>query len=341
MIPARAVCYSVDRQHGAWIESRRLQVDARGGSTETVQHDGRDNDIARSLWPFGFALAAAAFLVGLVISWWLVAIAGGVAVVIGGLWIADSIRRRHPHLLEEEAEQRSEPVKQAPARTTATAAAGGISRSRFLEASTLGLGAVMGAAITVPSVGFMVAPAFSKQRNKDADVGPLGNFPKDIFMVATFLLDKDQGDVSRRTAYIRYNGELEGQPSFTVLSNRCAHLGCPVQPNGPIDEKATNEYETSNGPVRLMPSNPAGFGCPCHGGAYDVEGNRTAGPPTRALDRYEYSIVDGHLHIGGMYSVGTVKGTGKDARIRKFDLAAPGQHVDDWQWWLYPGQPPH
>ena len=31
---------------------------------------------------------------------------------------------------------------------------------------------------------------------------------------------------------------------------------------------------------------PAGFGCPCHGGAYDTEGNRTAGPPVRSLDRF-------------------------------------------------------
>ena len=41
-----------------------------------------------------------------------------------------------------------------------------------------------------------------------------------------------------------------------------------------------------------------------------------------------------------MFSVGTVKGTGADARIRKYNLAAPGQHVDGWEWWLYPLQPP-
>ena len=37
------------------------------------------------------------------------------------------------------------------------------------------------------------------------------------------------GEVAGRTAYVRYNGELEGEPSFTILSNRCVHLGCPVQ----------------------------------------------------------------------------------------------------------------
>ena len=303
-----------------------------------MQHGG-DNGIARSLWPFGFALAAAAFLVGLVINWWLVAIGGGVALVIGGLWIVDSIRRRHPHLLEETAEHIADAPAAAPVRRPATAGPA-FSRSRFLEASTLGLGAVMGGALTVPSVGFMIAPAFERQRHGDADLGPVDNFPEGTYMVTTFMLDKRQGDVSRRTAYIRYNGLLQEQPSFTIVSDRCAHLGCPVQPSGPISEDS-KKIETSNGEVTLSESNPAGFSCPCHGGAYDAEGNRTAGPPVRALDRYEYSIRGGNLFLGKMFSVGTVKGTGADARIRKFTLAAPGQHVDDWEWWLYPLQPPH
>ena len=29
----------------------------------------------------------------------------------------------------------------------------------------------------------------------------------------------------------------DGEPSFTILYSRCVHLGCPVQPNGPIDEE--------------------------------------------------------------------------------------------------------
>ena len=51
------------------------------------------------------------------------------------------------------------------------------------------------------------------------------------------MIDPAEGEVSRRTAFIRNNGTLttKGQqvPSFTIISNRCAHLGCPVQANGP------------------------------------------------------------------------------------------------------------
>lgn len=304
--------------------------------------DEREQGIARSLWPFGLALAIAATLVGLVISWWLVAIGGGVTLVIGGLWIVDTMvkaaKAKHPHLLEETEEPLVDDA--APARRPAPAL-GPMTRSRFLEAGTLALGGVMGGAITVPAVGFVIAPAFQKQPHVDANVGPLTNFPEGTFMVTTFLRNPKEGDVSRRTAYVRYNGLLGDLPSFSVISNRCAHLGCPVQPSGPIFEETAKKFTTTTGEVTLIESKPAGFACPCHGGAYDSEGNRTAGPPVRGLDRYEFLIRDGNLYIGKMYSVGHVKGTGANAVIQKFDLASPGQHVADWEWWLYPAQPPH
>ena len=70
-----------------------------------------------------------------------------------------------------------------------------------------------------------------------------------------------------------------------------------------------------------MPTQAAGFGCPCHGSQFDAEGNRTAGPAPRALDRYEFSIRNGRLWLGRLYSVSRVDGNGANARIRRF--AAP------------------
>ena len=149
--------------------------------------------------------------------------------------------------------------------------------------------------------------------------------------------------MTRRTAYIRNNGQLNGQPSFTIISNRCAHLGCPVQPNGPSFPDETKNVNTGSGQhVTLIKMLPAGgFGCPCHGGQYDTEGNRTAGPPVRSLDRFEYAIVKGHLILTKTYSVAHVDGEGKDAVIHKYGLAGPGQHIDGWEQVFYPLQPPH
>ena len=102
-----------------------------------------------------------------------------------------------------------------------------------------------------------------------------------------------QGEVSRlHRLRPQQRPPRASQPSFTIISNHCAHLGCPVQPNGPLAEKDT---KTVSRDVTLIPTPPSGFGCPCHGGQYDTEGNRTAGPPVRALDRYSFSIRNGHL----------------------------------------------
>jgi hypothetical protein len=111
-----------------------------------------------------------------------------------------------------------------------------------------------------------------------------------------------------------------------------------VQANGPLDEARKKQV----GDVTLIPTvSIAGFGCPCHGGQYDTEGNRTAGPPVRALDRYAFSIRHGRLFIGKPFSVSHVDGAGASAKIHKWAFSYPGEHVDGLESWLYPIQPPH
>jgi Rieske Fe-S protein len=216
------------------------------------------------------------------------------------------------------------------------------SRSHFLEASTIGLGVAIGAAINVPILGFMVLPAFTNQDEPEVDLGPLENFPQDTFVIATYFEDPSQGEVSRRTAFIRNNGliaegEYKGQPSFTILFSRCVHLGCPVQPNGPVEEKVVYTPLNKDLPaVELYPVLAQSFGCPCHGGLYDSEGRRTAGPPVRSMDRYEYSIKNGRLVIGSLFSVGNVSNGGSEAVISRYDWVTPGVHVDGFEAWLYP-----
>jgi Rieske Fe-S protein len=216
-------------------------------------------------------------------------------------------------------------------------------RSKFLEASTLGLGAVIGGLVTVPALGLAVGPALVKQGKKPVDLGPFDEFPEGQFSIATFLTNPEEGEVSRRTAYVRNNGLKDGVPSFTIVSNRCVHLGCPVQVNGLALENQKKRVQVEDGPaVELTPTQAAsGFGCPCHGGQYDIEGNRTAGPPVRALDRYSYGIIDGRLVLLDTYSVGEVDGEGADATIKKYELANPGDHVDGPEAWLYPLNAPH
>jgi Rieske Fe-S protein len=308
----------------------------------TEPHDEHPHVPGPSLWPVGFAVGVVVLLVGLIISWWIAGIGALVALAFAFLWVRDLTSGT-------ELAQAPDVAPESPTGAEVPATVGGMAmpptepeerfpRSQFLELSTLGLGAVIGGIVTAPAIGFMVAPAFLKQGEKDHDIGPITDFPEGKYVVTTWTADLAQGEVSRKTAYVRYNGQLNGQPSFSIISNHCAHLGCPVQPNGPLEPSKTKH----NKDVTLIPTiSIAGFGCPCHGGQYDTEGNRVAGPPVRALDRYSFSIRQGHLFLGKPFSVSEVQGTGATAKIHKWTFAFPGEHVDGLESWLYPIQPPH
>ncbi len=273
------------------------------------------------------------------------AVGAAIAIVFGFLWIRDVTGGVRGPVAPVEPETRvvhetsSEPATAGasgmPLATDEEAEAEQYSRSGFLTAATLGLGGVIGGVITVPVLGFAVLPSFTNQKKQNVELGPLEDFPEGQFLIATYMEDPKIGEVSRRTVFVRNNGLLEGQPSFTILFSRCVHLGCPVQPNGVIDE-AGKKTVGDTVKVDLTPVQPAGFGCPCHGGQYDTEGNRTAGPPVRALDRAEYSIRNGKLWLGDFYSVGKVDSTGARARIKKYNHTNPGVHVDGIESWLYP-----
>ena len=286
-----------------------------------------------SIWPFAFALGVAVALVGLIISWPVAAVGGIIALVFGILWIREATR-----------DMRAEPEPEAPRAAVVVEEEDEpdehhYTRNVFLGAATLGIGAAIGAVVTLPVLGFAVAPAFVGQESDPVDVGPLDGYPEGQWMITKFNLVPDEAEsVVARTAYIRNNGLMDdGQPSVTILSNRCVHLGCPVQPTGLTED--TEKIETEAGTIERAPSAPSGFACPCHGGAYDLEGNRVAGPPVRALDRYSYSIVDGNLVLGQLFSVSEVNGTGAEAEMTTYKHQDPGTHVDGPEQLFYPYVP--
>jgi len=67
--------------------------------------------------------------------------------------------------------------------------------------------------------------------------------------------------------------------NLNILSNSCAHLGCPVR--------------------WLIIEGEGEFLCPCHGGIYDINGAHVAGPPPRGMFSYPVAEVrdNGKLYI--------------------------------------------
>lgn len=296
-------------------------------------HNGDDKPHlpSPSIWPVGFAVGIACMLAGIVVSTPAVIVGAVIALVFGALWARDAMRPTQapsqPDQVETAmAEPEPEEVNRFP-------------RNQFLELTTLGIAGVITAVVALPVVGFAILPAFTNQKRQGVDLGPTDNFPENEWIEATFLLDPSVGEVSRRTAFVRYNGVFEDLPSYTLISNRCVHLGCPVQAAGPRREDERKTVDTEQAEIALTPVLPAAYSCPCHGGAYDTEGNRTAGPPVRAMDRFKFDIDNGRLILLDTFSVAKVEGEGAQAKLEAYGVQGPGEHVDGLEGWLYPLQP--
>ena len=278
--------------------------------------------------PVSFAIGVVVLLVGLVVNLQVIAPLGAAIALVAGLaWALGSGSKRRPTTPRPSASAEATGAERFP-------------RSRMLERATLGIGALVALGAVLPAVGAAVLPTILNQRRRPVDLGPVDDFPQGQFVVATFISDPAMGEISRRTAYVRNNGFLGKSPSFTIMSSRCTHVGCPTQPNGPVFGQQRRALKTANGEVGLIPTDPAaGFGCPCHGSQFDTEGNRTAGPAPRALDRYQFSIRRGHLWLGDIYSVSRVQGAGANARIHSFKRLGDGEPATGPESLLYPSDP--
>jgi Rieske Fe-S protein len=203
----------------------------------------------------------------------------------------------------------------APATTTPVADKE-MTRGQFLTAATVGVGGIMGALIAVPVAGMALGPVFSGSDFEPVFLGKLDEFKDGTFtkVVLQPHAEKPDAYVRKKVAFVRRNAKdgddklaLKGQEEYSVISNTCMHLGCPVQ------------------------SGPTGFVCPCHGGAYNEDGKRIGGPPVRPLDRYVWEKRGEELWATAIYSLDN-KGERKKHRD-------PGQHTSGPESWFYPLQP--
>ena len=295
---------------------------------DRLEHETKPEAATPSIWPLTFAVGIAVLLIGLILNPLVIATLGaGIAAAAGFLWV----RGERPHKLRAATE--------APALVADEDDHERFPRSRLLERATVAVGGLVALGVAAPAVGLAVLPSFLGQGRRPVELGPVDAFPEGQFVVATFLSDPQQGEVSRRAVFVRNNGLLGNLPSFTIMSSRCTHVGCPTQPNGPVFTQQRRAERTNVGEVGLVPAQPAGFGCPCHGSQFDNEGNRTAGPAPRALDRYEFSIRNGSLWLGRMYSVGRVDGDAANAQIHRYSLRGPGEPANGPESVLYPIDP--
>src|SRR6202023_3685001 len=165
-------------------------------------------------------------------------------------------------------------------------------RGLFMKLGILFNGLVA-SALAVPVVGFVLSSITRGRSNAYLAWVPLGSvseFPEGETRLATFrnpnVMPTDGKTVDTACWVRRVGGDR-----FQVFAVNCAHLGCPV---------------------RWFPQS-ALFMCPCHGGAYYIDGSRASGPPERGLFEYPYKVEGGKLLI----KAGEMPTPGRAANLKR------------------------
>ena len=149
-----------------------------------------------------------------------------------------------------------------------------VSRRDFMKTAIAAIGGIIGAAIGLPVIPYIIGPA---QQNEDEGWIQLGSISKVEMNVPTLFkmtLETQTGWVSSEEEFSVYVLTENGQ-DYSVMSNVCTHLGCRV---------------------RWIPEEGEFF-CPCHNAVFAKDGSVVDGPPPRPLDKFDYKVEDGVIFV--------------------------------------------
>jgi menaquinol-cytochrome c reductase iron-sulfur subunit len=192
-----------------------------------------------------------------------------------------------------------------------------VTRRRFMSGGAQAAGAIAAASFTLPALGFAIGtPLFTEPEHTWETIGPAEFFPENNYIPVVVTLTPGIGEAGKATVYVRKrNDALDTDPydkhmPYIAISNRCAHLGCPVRWVDAAER----------------------FICPCHGGVYNLLGEPVGGPPVRPLDRFLTRVV------GGMVQLYTARFS-LNSELRRFSPRDPGEPIDGIGQYLYPSRP--
>jgi menaquinol-cytochrome c reductase iron-sulfur subunit len=150
-----------------------------------------------------------------------------------------------------------------------------LSRNDFVKGMVGLLGTIMGVAIGLPAIGYVIGPALRAQAKETwIPIGKLESFPIGVPTPASFVRSTVNGWEKSAMSYGVYVYRSSATDTIT-FSNICTHLGCRV--NWSTDKKD--------------------YLCPCHSAVFDIQGLVVSGPPPRPMYRYQNKVENGQLLI--------------------------------------------
>ncbi len=149
-----------------------------------------------------------------------------------------------------------------------------LNRRSFIMKILWALSALVGVIITIPVIGAILGPVIKKKPQSWRQVGNIEDFEIEKTVLVTFENASPHpwaGVTAQTASWLRRVSENE----FVAFSVNCTHLGCPV--------RWMDDAEL--------------FLCPCHGGVYNKDGSRAAGPPPHGLTHYPVRLRNNKVEI--------------------------------------------
>lgn len=152
-----------------------------------------------------------------------------------------------------------------------------LGRRDFLAVATTAIGGVIGAALAIPAVAYIIGPAVRRSTSEDwirlgsttgVELGTPTLFKATIQQQSGWIVNEQELSVYVLT---------EDNRNFVAMSNICTHLGCRVR----------------------WISDQQEFFCPCHNGVFAKDGAVVSGPPPGPLNRFQVKVEEDQLFILG------------------------------------------
>jgi menaquinol-cytochrome c reductase iron-sulfur subunit len=147
------------------------------------------------------------------------------------------------------------------------------------------LGALIGVALAIPTILYLLVPPRSRKPTGWVDAGDISQLTPGTPVEMSFQQSRIDGWrvlTEKKTAWV-----VKGADSKIVaFGPQCTHLGCAYHWDPGVKE----------------------FECPCHASFFSVQGQVLAGPAPRPLDRYVTRVVQNRLQIGPLKNSGQTKG---------------------------------
>jgi menaquinol-cytochrome c reductase iron-sulfur subunit len=149
-----------------------------------------------------------------------------------------------------------------------------MSRRDLMKATIFGIGGLIGTAIGVPAIAYIVGPALKQTVVTWIRLGPVSKVELGNPTLFKTTVETQTGWIKSQEEISAYVLTENGQ-EYVVMSNVCTHLGCRVR----------------------WIADKQGFYCPCHNGVYAKDGTVISGPPPHPLGRFENKVEDGILYL--------------------------------------------